>query len=223
MHRRARHEPARRRASPAKTTRYDFGSGAGFYVDATETPWAAHYRMYSYVTDELPALIDAQLPDRARPAGHLRPFNGRPRRVDLRLQEPGQATGRCRPSRRSASPTPLPWGEKAFGGYLGADRDAWRAYDASLLATRTEWRSEVLVDQGSADDFLSEQLKPQLLQEACAAAGIPLTLRYAGGLRPQLLLHRQLHRRACCPPCPGPDGIGPRHPMMPGVRPAGSF
>jgi S-formylglutathione hydrolase len=83
--------------------------------------------------------------------------------------------------RAAQGPTCCPWGEKALAGYLGAERAAWRAYDASLLAAATEWTSEVLIDQGAADDFLAEQLKPHLLQEACAAAGIPLTLRYQAG------------------------------------------
>ena len=165
---------------PGEHDTYDFGSGAGFYVDATEEPWARHYRMYSYVTKELPALIEASFPvDRARQGifGHSMGGHGA---LVCALKQPGAlslALGVC----ADRAPMRCPWGEKAFSGYLGDDRDAWREYDATELAARAEWSSEVLVDQGTADDFLEEQLKPQLLQEAFRAAGIPLTLRYQAG------------------------------------------
>jgi S-formylglutathione hydrolase len=165
---------------PGEHDAYDFGSGAGFYVDATAEPWSRNYRMYTYITQELPALIEARLPvDRERRGifGHSMGGHGalicalkNPKRYrSLSAFAPICAPMRC------------PWGEKAFSGYLGEDRDAWRAYDATELAAGSGWQSEVLVDQGTADDFLDKQLKPQLLQEALRAAGIPLTLRYQAG------------------------------------------
>jgi S-formylglutathione hydrolase len=159
---------------------YDFGSGAGFYVDATELPWARHYRMYTYVTQELPALIEASLPvDRERRGifGHSMGGHGA---LICALKNPERYRSLsafapiCAPMR-------CPWGEKAFAGYLGDDRATWRAWDATELAAGSGWQSEVLVDQGSADGFLEEQLKPELLQAAFRTAGIPLTLRYHAG------------------------------------------
>jgi S-formylglutathione hydrolase len=165
---------------PGEDDAYDFGSGAGFYVDATVMPWARHYRMYTYVTQELPALIEASLPvDRERRGifGHSMGGHGA---LICALKNPERYRSLsafapiCAPMR-------CPWGEKAFAGYLGDDRAAWRGWDATELAAGSDWRSEVLVDQGSADNFLASQLKPHLLQEAFAEAGIPLTLRYQAG------------------------------------------
>jgi S-formylglutathione hydrolase len=165
---------------PGEDDAYDFGSGAGFYVDATVMPWARHYRMYTYVTQELPALIEASLPvDRERRGifGHSMGGHGA---LICALKNPERYRSLsafapiCAPMR-------CPWGEKAFAGYLGDDRAAWRAWDATELAAGSDWKSEVLVDQGSADNFLANQLKPHLLQEAFAQAGIPLTLRYQAG------------------------------------------
>jgi S-formylglutathione hydrolase len=159
---------------------YDFGSGAGFYVDATELPWTRHYRMYTYVTQELPALIEASLPvDRERRGifGHSMGGHGA---LICALKNPERYRSLsafapiCAPMR-------CPWGEKAFAGYLGDDRATWRAWDATELAAGSDWRSEVLVDQGTADNFLANQLKPHLLQEAFAETDIPLTLRYQAG------------------------------------------
>ena len=165
---------------PGEDDAYDFGSGAGFYVDATEEPWAAHYRMYSYVTAELPALINANFPTHEERQGIFGHSMGGHGALICAFGNPDRyrSVSAFAPI---CSPTRCPWGEKALTGYLGAERAAWRTYDASLLAADTKWASEVLVDQGSADDFLAEQLKPHLLQEACAAAGIPLTLRYQAG------------------------------------------
>jgi S-formylglutathione hydrolase len=165
---------------PGEDDAYDFGSGAGFYVDATVMPWARHYRMYTYVTQELPALIEASLPvDRERRGifGHSMGGHGA---LICALKNPERYRSLsafapiCAPMR-------CPWGEKAFAGYLGDDRAAWRAWDATELAAGSDWKSEVLVDQGNADNFLANQLKPHLLQEAFAQAGIPLTLRYQAG------------------------------------------
>ena len=159
---------------------YDFGSGAGFYVDATVEPWAAHYRMYSYVTAELPALINAHFPsapDRQGIFGHSMGGHGA---LVCALKNPDKYRSLSAFAPISA-PMRCPWGEKALTGYLGDDREAWRAWDATELAAGSGWTSEVLVDQGTGDEFLESQLKPQLLQGAFAAADIPLTLRYQAG------------------------------------------
>jgi S-formylglutathione hydrolase len=165
---------------PGEDEAYDFGSGAGFYVDATREPWSRHYRMYSYVSKELPALIEARFPaDRARVGifGHSMGGHGA---LICALKDPGRYRSLSAFAPISA-PMRSPWGEKAFSGYLGDDRSSWRAYDASELAAGSDWKTEVLVDQGTADDFLDGQLKPHLLQEAFAKAKIPLTLRYQAG------------------------------------------
>jgi S-formylglutathione hydrolase len=159
---------------------YDFGQGAGFYVDATQPPYDANFRMYSYVADELPALIAANFPaDMARQGimGHSMGGHGA---LTLALGNPGRY--------RSVSafapivaPSRVPWGEKALGRYLGPDRAAWRAHDAVALIEDGSRVDELLVDQGIADAFLAEQIKTELLEAACAAAGIPLTLRMQPG------------------------------------------
>lgn len=158
---------------------YDLGQGAGFYVNATRAPWAAHYRMYDYVRDELPALIEACLPAGSQRAiaGHSMGGHGA---LVLALRNPGRY--------RSVSafapivaPGQVPWGEKAFSAYLGDDRELWQQYDScKLLASATE-RLPLLVDQGEADDFLATQLQPERLRAAAAAAGHPLTLRLHPG------------------------------------------
>jgi S-formylglutathione hydrolase len=165
---------------PGEHDAYDFGSGAGFYVDATAEPWARNYRMYSYVTKELPALIEANFPvDRHRQGifGHSMGGHGA---LICALKNPERYRSLSAFAPISA-PMRCPWGEKALSGYLENDRDAWREYDATELARAADWSTEVLVDQGTADDFLDEQLKPELLQVAFRAAGIPLTLRYQAG------------------------------------------
>jgi len=165
---------------PGEHEAYDFGSGAGFYVDATEAPWARHYRMYSYVARELPALIEASfpaMPERTGIFGHSMGGHGA---LVCAFKNPDKFKSLSAFAPISA-PVRCPWGEKAFAGYLGDDREAWRAYDATELLKGSDWRSEILVDQGTADEFLDQQLKPQLLLEACRAAGVPLTLRYQAG------------------------------------------
>jgi S-formylglutathione hydrolase len=165
---------------PGEDEAYDFGSGAGFYVDATREPWSKHYRMYSYVTKELPAVIEASFPtDRARVGifGHSMGGHGA---LVCALKNPGRYRSLSAFAPISA-PMRSPWGEKAFSGYLGDDRSSWQAYDGTELAAGSDWKTEVLVDQGTADDFLAEQLKPQLLQEAFARAEIPLTVRHQAG------------------------------------------
>ena len=165
---------------PGEDDAYDFGSGAGFYVDSTQEPWAAHYRMYSYITKELPAVINRHFQvDEGRVGlfGHSMGGHGA---LTIAFKNPDQykSVSAFAPI---CSPMRCPWGEKALGGYLGDDQDAWTAYDATELCKSTSWRQPVLVDQGTSDDFLTEQLKPKLLQEACAAASIPLTLRMQEG------------------------------------------
>jgi S-formylglutathione hydrolase len=160
---------------------YDFGKGAGFYVDATEEPWAKNFQMRSYVEDELPALIAAQFPmaDMARQGifGHSMGGHGA---LTMALRNPDRfkSVSAFAPI---VAPLQCPWGEKALGGYLGPDRAAWRAYDACALIEDGARVAEILVDQGDADGFLAEQLKPELLAEACKAAGIALNLRMQPG------------------------------------------
>ncbi len=165
---------------PGEHESYDFGSGAGFYVDATEEPWSRNYRMYSYVTEELPALIAANFPaDSARQGifGHSMGGHGA-LVVALRNPQRYRSVSAFAPI---VAPSQCPWGEKAFGGYLGSDRAAWADYDATELIGNSGWHSEILIDQGSADDFLESQLKPELFQKACEAAGAKLTLRIQEG------------------------------------------
>jgi S-formylglutathione hydrolase len=154
---------------------YDFGLGAGFYVDATEAPWSTHYRMRSYVETELPALVASHFPvdmDRQAIMGHSMGGHGA---LTVALRNPGRF--------RSVSafapicaPMDCPWGHKALGGYLGQDRAAWRAYDACALIEDGARVPALKVDQGAADGFLEGQLMPERLRAACDAAGQPLEL-----------------------------------------------
>ncbi|MFW2830759.1 S-formylglutathione hydrolase [Sphingomonas sp. ID0503] len=159
---------------------YDFGLGAGFYVDATEEPYAAHYRMWSYVTEELPALVANCFPaDMARQGimGHSMGGHGA-LTVGLRFPDRFRAVSAFAPI---VAPSRVPWGQKALGGYLGPDRSAWRRHDAVALIEDGARLPALLVDQGEADTFLEEQLKPELLATACMDAGIDLTLRIQPG------------------------------------------
>ena len=159
---------------------YDFGQGAGFYVDATEEPYGRNYRMFSYIADELPALLEQHFPvDSARQSitGHSMGGHGA---LTLALRNPGRY---CSVSGFApiVAPSQVPWGEKALGRYLGADRAAWRAADSVALIEDGARVREILVDQGTSDSFLESQLKPELLETACRDAGIPLTLRMQEG------------------------------------------
>ncbi len=160
---------------------YDFGQGAGFYVDATEQPWAANFNMKRYVEDELPALIAAEFPmvDMTRQGitGHSMGGHGA-LTIALRNPDRFRSVSAFAPI---VAPLHCPWGEKALTGYLGPDRADWRAYDACALIADGARVADILVDQGEADGFLDEQLKPALLADACAAAGIDLTLRMQPG------------------------------------------
>lgn len=159
---------------------YDFGKGAGFYVDATEAPWATNYRMRSYIEQELPALVAGHFPvDMARQGitGHSMGGHGA---LTIGLRNAGRFRSVSAFS-PIVSPLNCPWGEKALGGYLGPDRAAWREYDACALIEDGALLPDLLVDQGDADNFLHEQLKTGLLVMACKKAGIPATIRMQPG------------------------------------------
>lgn len=162
---------------PGEGDDWDFGSGAGFYLDATQSPWATYYNMYSYVTEELPALIDQHFPSRG--PGHQGIFGhsmGGHGALTIGLRNPDRYRSVsafapiCAPSR-------CPWGEKAFRGYLGEDRATWAAYDATELVRTARHPTEILIDQGLSDGFLEEQLHPHLFEAACQEHGQALNLR----------------------------------------------
>jgi len=158
---------------------YDLGQGAGFYVNATQAPWDTHYRMYDYIVSELPELIAAHFPANNKRAisGHSMGGHGA---LTIALKNPGryQSVSAFSPI---VAPSQVPWGEKAFTAYLGQDRTTWKHHDATALIAHAQERLPLLIDQGDADDFLKNQLKPELLQAACTAAGYPLTLRMQPG------------------------------------------
>ena len=165
---------------PGEDDAYDFGSGAGFYVDATEEPWVRHYRMESYIAKELPALVEASFPVDRHQVGIFGHSMGGHGALTLALKHPDKFRT-CSAFAPIAAPSRCPWGEKAFTGYLGADRATWKAHDASELVGASDWSSEILIDQGTADGFLDEQLKPHLFLAAAREAGVPVTLRYQSG------------------------------------------
>ncbi|MXP26214.1 S-formylglutathione hydrolase [Altererythrobacter indicus] len=159
---------------------YDFGKGAGFYVDATEEPWAKHYRMRSYIEEELPDLIAANFPvdmERQGITGHSMGGHGA-LTIALRNPERFRSVSAFAPI---TSPLNCPWGDKALPGYLGDDQALWREYDAVALIEDGARIADVLVDQGTADNFLEEQLKTPLLVQACDKAGIAATIRMQEG------------------------------------------
>jgi len=168
---------------PGEHESYDFGSAAGFYVNATAAPWAANYQMYDYVVKELPALIEAHFPvtDQRSISGHSMGGHGA---IICALKNPGyyQSVSAFAPI---SNPTQCSWGEKAFSGYLGMDKDSWKAWDScELIAQVSKQTNEplpLLVDQGLADNFLEEQLKPESLKAACDAANYPLEQRLRAG------------------------------------------
>lgn len=164
---------------PGEHDSYDFGSGAGFYVNATQEPWSAHYRMYDYVTEELPALIRQNFPvnEHCSISGHSMGGHGA---LVCALRNPGQykAVSAFAPI---CNPSGVPWGEKAFRGYLGDDKAEWAEYDASLLVLTATERLPILVDQGSHDNFLEEQLAPDALVDACHKVSHPIDFRMQSG------------------------------------------
>ena len=206
--RRARHQPARR--LPGDDASWDFGLGAGFYVDATQAPWSAHYRMYSYVTRELPALLAAQFPCRRSSSGRgSRPFDGRPRRAGAARCAIPASTARSRPSRRSRRRAAARGARRRSPATSAPNEDDWLAYDAEragrppALPRARSWST-----RAPADTFLAEQLQPELFEAACRQSGQALRAAPARRLRPRLLLHPDLHRRPPRVACAGAGGVG---------------
>lgn len=159
---------------------YDFGLGAGFYVDATEEPYARNYKMWTYVTEELPALVASEFPvDMGRQGitGHSMGGHGA---LTVALRNPGRFAS-VSAFAPIVAPSQVPWGEKALGGYLGDDRDSWRQHDSVALIEDGARLDELLIDVGTADPFLETELKPELLRQACEGAGIALQLNLREG------------------------------------------
>jgi len=165
-----------------ESSSWDFGVGAGFYVDATQAPWSRHYRMYSYVVQELRQTITGNFPARADRIGIFGHSMGGHGALTLALRNPDiyRSVSAFAPI---AAPMQCPWGQKAFGNYLGADQSAWAAHDASALmrTLQTPFAAGILIDQGLSDKFLAQQLLPQEFEAACEQAGQPLTLRRHAG------------------------------------------
>jgi S-formylglutathione hydrolase len=163
---------------PGESASWDFGVGAGFYVDATQEPWARHFRMYSYVRDELRETVLADLPVDGTRLGIFGHSMGGHGALMLALRNPEiyRSVSAFAPI---AAPMRCPWGEKALGGYLGDDRETWKQYDSSELVAQAsrKFAEGILVDQGLSDQFLAVQLNPGVFEAACEAAGQPLTLR----------------------------------------------
>ena len=168
---------------PGEAESWDFGVGAGFYLDATQAPWATHWRMESYLMNELPPLCTAQLPIDAQRLGIFGHSMGGHGALTLALRHPGRfkTLSAFAPI---CAPTQCPWGEKAFTGYLGADRTSWGEHDATVLMENqplAPYPGGILIEQGLADKFLEGQLHPHLFEAACAQIGQPLTLRRHAG------------------------------------------
>lgn len=164
---------------PGEHDSYDFGSGAGFYVNATQEPWKTNYQMYDYITKELPELVMANLPLNGHESisGHSMGGHGA---LVLALRQPNRYASVSAFS-PITNPSNCPWGEKAFTGYLGSQRGTWAQYDACKLISTRQSRQELFVDQGEADNFKIEQLKPEQLQSVCAEVGHPLIYRSHAG------------------------------------------
>jgi S-formylglutathione hydrolase len=168
---------------PGETDSWDFGVGAGFYLDATQAPWSQHYRMESYITAELLALVARKLPIEATKLGIFGHSMGGHGALTLALKHPGlfKSVSAFAPI---CAPTLCPWGQKAFAGYLGDDKSTWAAHDATALmheCNTAPYPAGILIDQGLADKFLPTQLNPDAFEAACAKAGQPLTLRRHAG------------------------------------------
>lgn len=165
---------------PGEHEAYDFGSGAGFYLDAKVRPWSRHYRMFTYVTEELPTLVAQHFPadlDRISIFGHSMGGHGA-LTIALKQPERWKSVSAFAPI---VAPCQVPWGRKAFAGYLGTDQASWQAHDASALVAGSSWRRPILIDQGTADEFLDSQLRPELFERACAEVGLSLQLRRQQG------------------------------------------
>ena len=166
---------------PGDRDSWDFGNAAGFYLDATEAPWSKHYRMYSYVVDELPGVIAANFPADTNRAGIFGHSMGGHGALTIGLKNPDKYRS-LSAFAPIAAPIESPWGVKAFTGYLGAYRASWSQYDATeLVKAGRRFASGILIDQGTADKFLAEQLKPRLLEAAARKAAQPLTLNLREG------------------------------------------
>jgi S-formylglutathione hydrolase len=165
---------------PGDADNWDFGQGAGFYVDATVAPWATNYRMYSYVTRELPEVVNGSLPVNPQAVGIFGHSMGGHGALTCALRNPTmyRSVSAFAPI---AAPMQCPWGKKAFTNYLGENRDAWREHDASELVARKAFPGPILIDQGGADQFLKEQLLPEKFQAAAEKSGQKLTLRMQPG------------------------------------------
>lgn len=159
---------------------FDFGLGAGFYVNATQAPWSEHYKMYDYVAEELPALIAGEFPADASRTGIFGHSMGGHGALITHLKNP-ERFRTCSAFAPIAAPSAAPWGEKAFANYLGADRDSWAAYDATALVAERPSEAEILIDQGAADEWLKEELHPDRFAAAAKGAGQRLTLRLHDG------------------------------------------
>ncbi|MEQ8536386.1 MAG: S-formylglutathione hydrolase [Coleofasciculus sp. D1-CHI-01] len=166
---------------PGENDDWDFGTGAGFYVDATVEPWSEHYQMYSYVVEELPAIIAQHFPAQIDHQGIFGHSMGGHGALICALRNPEQYTS-VSALAPIAAPTQCPWGQKAFTNYLGEDEESWGIYDASKLALTVGYKRPILIDQGTADPFLEkQQLLPGIFAQACEKAGVPLTLRFQEG------------------------------------------
>lgn len=159
---------------------YDFGSGAGFYLNSTTAGWSKHYNMYDYITQELPAIIEGNFnvdPARKSISGHSMGGHGA---LTIALKNPHEYRSVSAFS-PIVSPMNVPWGQKAFSGYLGDDKQHWEVYDTTCLVKMAVEKLPLFIDQGGADEFLEDQLKPQLLKQACEVSGYPLELRMQAG------------------------------------------
>jgi len=166
---------------PDDADSYDFAKGAGFYLDATRQPWSKNYRMYSYVTGELPALIFKHFPARADRQGIMGHSMGGHGALTIGLKHP-ETFASVSAFSPIVAPMQVPWGEKAFSGYLGPDKNAWADYDATaLIEAGKRHPGTILIDQGDADNFLEEQLRPTIFVDACAKAGQAVNLRMQPG------------------------------------------
>ena len=165
---------------PGEDESWDFGTGAGFYLNATREPWARHYRMYDYVVDELPGAIAANFPIRETHQGIMGHSMGGYGALMIALRNPGRFKGVSAFS-PIVAPSQVPWGQKAFRNYLGGNQEAWLAYDPTHLIKAAPERLPILIDQGEADTFLKEQLQPEKFAAACQAVNHPLTLRMQPG------------------------------------------
>lgn len=165
---------------PGEDDDWDFGTGAGFYVDATTQPWRSHYQMYSYVVQELPALITANFPVQTEKQGIFGHSMGGHGALVCAMRNPKlyKSVSAFAPI---TAPMHCPWGQKAFSRYLGTNQETWREYDASELVKNLRYNSSILIDQGTADKFLVEQLLPEVFEQACKEVNQPLNLRYQEG------------------------------------------